>query len=256
LYELSLKVIESYESQKNRNKKLLFNRAENYVESRFQKELSNSLKTLSGANSFPKDSSGLVYCDDKFYDIDKCTAVCNLLKSSLFKDLFYAAGERKISGNSDIIDDMLGERTAVELLLMKEKIHKQAEQICGFPLHEAGSIVSWLSPPNSLTNDTTAGEVVGTNGYAYWNAHCDKANNYEYDVTTLLYLNSDFKGGEFVILEDSEDLIIEPKAGRFLLFHSSLENIHKVQPVLEGERFLFSVWFSKQPLGKFQRRGS
>ena len=34
--------------------------------------------------------------------------------------------------------------------------------------------------------------------------HCDKANNFEYDISCILYLNDegvDFQGGEFVFLD-------------------------------------------------------
>ena len=41
-------------------------------------------------------------------------------------------------------------------------------------------------------------------GYHYWDVHCDKANNFEYDISCILYLNDegeDFRGGEFVFMD-------------------------------------------------------
>lgn len=40
------------------------------------------------------------------------------------------------------------------------------------------------------------------------------------------------------------DWWLEPKTGRFVMFHSGMGNIHKVLPVTSGNRFLFSMWFS------------
>lgn len=81
-------------------------------------------------------------------------------------------------------------------------------------------------------------------GYSYTDPHCDKANNYEYDLTVLLYLNShhQYTGGELVLLDDYVDKVIEPTAGRLFLFESSLHNIHKVEPVSSGNRLVLSLW--------------
>ena len=82
---------------------------------------------------------------------------------------------------------------------------------------------------------------------SYWAVHCDKANNFEYEVGCLLYLNSSFKGGDFVFVDDDGDRVIEPIENRLLVFTSSVENIHRVEKVTEGDRMLLSVWYSLVP---------
>lgn len=94
------------------------------------------------------------------------------------------------------------------------------------------------------------------------NLHCDKANNFEYDVSCVLYLNNEFIGGDFVFVDEMDESndqtknegeapdkplvnwLLPPKEGRLLMFNSSLENIHRVNPVVKGDRFSLGVWFS------------
>ena len=87
----------------------------------------------------------------------------------------------------------------------------------------------------------------------YTSVHCDKRNNFEYDYTALLYLNSDFRGGNLVFfdpghVESSDELtstIIEPTLGRLVMFDAGPTNIHRVEEVLQGNRFLLSLWFQR-----------
>ena len=107
-------------------------------------------------------------------------------------------------------------------------------------LKEAGAILSWLSPQP----DTDPVSIINGTSYSYTDPHCDKANNFEYDIAFLLYLNSSFTGGDFCFMDLHCDRFVQPKAGRFLSFTSSIENIHRVTPVLSGNRLLLSVWYS------------
>jgi len=77
----------------------------------------------------------------------------------------------------------------------------------------------------------------------YWHTHCDKANNNDYDIAVLLYLNSDFNGGRFVFVDEDTDYFVKPQTGRVLMFPSSTQNIHRVEKVTRGDRFLLSMWF-------------
>ena len=128
---------------------------------------------------------------------------------------------------------MLGATANVILLQLKEEVHALACSIIGKKLVEAGSILSWLS---KAANESSA--------YKYWDAHCDKANNFEYDLSVLLYLNSDFSGGEFVFMDDDIDRVVQIRAGRLLLFDSTISNIHRVERVLSGNRMALSIWYS------------
>ena len=84
-------------------------------------------------------------------------------------------------------------------------------------------------------------------GHVYWNPHIDKANIPTYDYSALLYLNNkgrDFEGGDFAFLDDDADRIVEPRAGRMLYFTSGPDNLHKVQEVRTGIRYVLAMWFT------------
>jgi hypothetical protein len=175
-----------------------------------------------------------------------------LIMSSELKHIFSSPGERKI-GIDDTrlldVEEILGERTVGIL----NRLRQECARICsrhwsvleghGSPalaLKEAGVILSWLSPQSGTNNVS----IINGTAYSYTDPHCDKANNFEYDVGFLLYLNSSFKGGDFCFMDLDCDRFVQPKAGRFLSFTSSIENIHRVAPVLTGNRLLLSIWYS------------
>eukprot|EP00927_Polykrikos_kofoidii_P073037 TRINITY_DN69109_c0_g1_i1.p1 TRINITY_DN69109_c0_g1~~TRINITY_DN69109_c0_g1_i1.p1 ORF type:complete len:460 (-),score=78.78 TRINITY_DN69109_c0_g1_i1:99-1478(-) len=80
-----------------------------------------------------------------------------------------------------------------------------------------------------------------------WNPHIDKANIASYDYSALLYLNSvgrDYGGGELAFHDEDMDRVVEPKGGRLVAFTSGLENLHRVQPMRWGRRYVLSMWFT------------
>ncbi|EKX36100.1 hypothetical protein GUITHDRAFT_146036 [Guillardia theta CCMP2712] len=84
-------------------------------------------------------------------------------------------------------------------------------------------------------------------GHVYWNPHVDKANIPTYDYSALLYLNThgkDFHGGEFSFIDDDADRIVQPRAGRLLIFTSGPENLHQVREVTRGTRYVLAMWFT------------
>jgi hypothetical protein len=126
----------------------------------------------------------------------------NRIKTSQLKHLFSTSGERKISVdaiNSEVADleDILGEATVAALFRLKNEFcHRIIREHWGLQagLKEAGAILSWLSPQH--TSDPVS--IINGNNYSYTDPHCDKANNFNYDVAFLLYLSSEFEGGGFL----------------------------------------------------------
>ena len=51
---------------------------------------------------------------------------------------------------------------------------------------------------------------------------------------------------------DEEQLRIEPRAGRVVIFSSGHENPHKVERVLSGQRFVLAFWFTCDKRRAFQ----
>ena len=62
------------------------------------------------------------------------------------------------------------------------------------------------------------------------------------DYTALVYLNDNFTGGELVFPD--RDVVIIPKSGLFVGFHSNHEFVHAVPNVLSGKRYSLPVWFT------------
>eukprot|EP00501_MAST-03F_sp_TOSAG23-6_P002385 GSMAST32.ASY1.ANO1.2491.1 assembled CDS len=122
------------------------------------------------------------------------------------------------------------------------------------PLYNSGSLLSRLTA--EFEDDEWE---AAPNGYAYWNAHVDKANIASYDYSALLYLNSqiddidqvilnddfqNFSGGKFVFIDAKVNHIVVPTPGRLVTFTSGLENLHRVREVTRGTRFVLAMWFT------------
>ena len=104
----------------------------------------------------------------------------------------------------------------------------------------AGALLSRLQPPPRRASADGA-------SYEYSVAHVDRANVASYDYSAVLYLNnkgSGFDGGDFNFVDEGEDQLVEPRAGRCVLFSSGFEQLHRVCPVLAGNRFALAAWFT------------
>jgi Rps23 Pro-64 3,4-dihydroxylase Tpa1-like proline 4-hydroxylase len=72
---------------------------------------------------------------------------------------------------------------------------------------------------------------VGAKNPPHWDNYVD---NGEEDISTLLYLNEEFIGGDLRFIE--QDIRITPKVGMFVFFKGDESLIHEVEKVLEGSR--------------------
>ena len=155
-------------------------------------------------------------------------------------NLFHQGGTTSLAPASSL--DRLGAKGAIlfQMYLAKVKLqimkHFQLES-----LYDSGALLTRLKgePPED--------EWDMEPGHVYWNPHIDKANIPTYDYSALLYLNNkgrDFEGGDFAFLDDDADRIVEPRAGRLLYFTSGPENLHQVQEVRTGTRYVLAMWFT------------
>lgn len=80
--------------------------------------------------------------------------------------------------------------------------------------------------------------------------HADKQNldgtpkqGFEnFDISSVLYLNDDFAGGDLVF--KNTGLRISPKPGLIAVYSGGIENIHYVDKILSGNRWACPMWFS------------
>ena len=56
-----------------------------------------------------------------------------------------------------------------------------------------------------------------------------------------------FAGGDFVFVDEHEDEVVEPRAGRCVLFASGFEHLHRVAKVTRGSRFVLASWYTLNP---------
>lgn len=80
------------------------------------------------------------------------------------------------------------------------------------------------------------GEGLWTNpdGTQQWKKSIDR------DISTVLFLNDDFEGGEFVF--PAWNISIKPEPGLLVAFPSTHHYLHGVQPVTSGERVTSVCW--------------
>jgi len=55
-------------------------------------------------------------------------------------------------------------------------------------------------------------------------------------------LNNNFKGGDFILYNDSKEKILKLKAGDLLIFPSVFIYTHRISAVTQGTRFSFASW--------------
>ncbi|KAL3282722.1 hypothetical protein HHI36_005893 [Cryptolaemus montrouzieri] len=96
-------------------------------------------------------------------------------------------------------------------------------------------------------------EIHADNCNIYPDGKCEKLPpSYTWrDYSAIIYLNSDFKGGEFFFSSNmslsSIQSSVSPTCGRMLAFSSGRENLHGVKAVQKGSRCALGLWFTFDP---------
>lgn len=78
-----------------------------------------------------------------------------------------------------------------------------------------------------------------------WGMHEHFDSSKPNDIATLIYLNSDYSGGEIYFPE--YDIVYKPSPGDLLCFPDNPEYIHGVKPVTDGTRYTTPRWFTRIP---------
>lgn len=79
----------------------------------------------------------------------------------------------------------------------------------------------------------------------YDNMYRDRKPNKSYwrDYASVVYLNDDFKNGEFQFADSSEELLIKPKKGSLIAFKG--DSLHAVKECSAGSRYTMPGWFTR-----------
>lgn len=83
-------------------------------------------------------------------------------------------------------------------------------------------------------------------GYHADNQFWDQPESEHYsaqrDLSSVLYLNDDFDGGQFEFREPT--VAVEPRPGRLVAFGAGLKYVHRVRPVTRGRRYTMPSWWT------------
>ena len=112
-----------------------------------------------------------------------------------------------------------------------------------------GAAAAAVSPNTKNQTDQTKGRAAWAQRTRdqYWEAHVDRETYKHFDYSTLLYLSEagkDFQGGNLVFMDGFRRQIVHPKVGRLVMFTSGGENIHLVEPVTSGQRYVMTISFT------------
>lgn len=97
----------------------------------------------------------------------------------------------------------------------------ESKRFMGTPTESSGDYSTFLN----YENEEWIPNYVGTRFY-----------------TSVLYLNSDFIGGETIFPQHNVE--VKPRQGRFVAFPCGKDHIHGVRPS-KGYRFAFNTWYEK-----------
>jgi len=141
----------------------------------------------------------------------------------------------------NVAEQLFGESSAGLISAILGRLEDAIETEYGKQVHASGALLNWI------TGTPQRRQVKGSDVYGLYSVpHVDKVNKASYDVSSLLYLSTqrvDFDGGAFAFNDEEQDLLVEPRQGRMLIFGSGSENVHQVQHVSSGDRFVLSAWF-------------
>jgi len=69
--------------------------------------------------------------------------------------------------------------------------------------------------------------------------------DYKTDVlTSILYLNDNYIGGETMLYQPSNTLVIKPEIGKIVYFPNAIVP-HEVKKITQGSRYTFAIWYNK-----------
>jgi hypothetical protein len=63
------------------------------------------------------------------------------------------------------------------------------------------------------------------------------------DIATLIYINSNYEGGELFFTD--HDVLIKPEPGDLVCFPDTPEFVHGVKPIVGGIRYTIPRWFTR-----------
>lgn len=134
---------------------------------------------------------------------------------------------------------------------LAERLRRLTAKFFGISLRQLSVTEHFVrrSVPEDSSQAIGSGASGAATGYTH-TVHCDEAINLRFHYSAVLYLSEqsrDFEGGELTLYHNRSWpwLLVEPSIGRAVFYSSGWENIHRVKPVTQGERWAFVAVFAR-----------
>lgn len=189
---------------------------------------------------------------DDFASPEECRNICGYCVRGMHC-MFRRGGQTSLAVSRELLARRMDADGAALICSMVERARQRIIQDFGLSeraaleaepvLYESGALLTRLC----ARWEHDMWEISGEDDHPYWNAHVDKANVASYDYGALLYLNTqgvNYEGGDFAFIDADEDCLVQPKAGRFLVFTAGPENLHQVRRLTKGTRFVLAMWYT------------
>jgi len=123
--------------------------------------------------------------------------------------------------------------------LMRETILR-----VGYELRQFYNVSDPVYPQTVTLQEWAPGMQLATHGDNCWFPSCEPNYVPHRRFGAVLYLNSDFSGGQFYFYHPTTPLVIQPTPGLLLAFGAGPEYFHGVKAVDSGYRYVCSMWFT------------
>jgi len=154
---------------------------------------------------------------NNFIANDVCEKIVNFTKNIIKTDFLERDGfwDEMVHKDDILVNMLLPYVSLIQEIVEKE--YKISIQMSNDPY-----VVKW-----------SAGKELGF--------HVDDLGSGSNHISTLMYLNNDYEGGEISFL--THKLSIKPKTGDLIIFPGNLNYAHKVTKITSGERYTSPIWF-------------
>lgn len=185
---------------------------------------------------------------DGIASADECHRLIGAMRLAFAAGADQGSSDKSVALLTESAASILGETDYALAMVLLERMQSAVESSFGGPLRPSGAMLIWLTSEDQYHAADSVAEYA-----SYSTPHVDQVNVLDYEISSLLYLNTagrDFEGGMFAFNDPERDALVVPRAGRLLAFTSGFENLHQVQPVQRGDRFALSVWWAYRTEGK------
>jgi hypothetical protein len=118
-------------------------------------------------------------------------------------------------------------------------------------LHVSNLVTEWGKKVYDLVVETYGGQFKDFEPHmshiarfeSGWGMHEHYDASKPNDIATLIYINSDYNGGDIYFPE--YDISHKPEPGDLLMFPDNPDYIHGVRPISEGIRYTTPRWFTR-----------